>query len=99
MSVKGRKLNNPDFVKYIGKLIENRLYSNYQVYHVTQKYSQRIGIFKKVLLCLPKYVAILYYDAFIRSCFSDCVMFWFHNDRSGMCKLIEKIENVINRLA
>ena len=56
-------------------------------------------VLKKVLSCLPKYVAILYYNAFIRSYFSYCVMFWFHNDRSGRCKLIEKIEYVINRLA
>ena len=50
----------------------------------------------KVLLCLLKYVAILHCNAFIRSCFSYYVMFWFHNGRSGGCNLIEKIEHDIN---
>ena len=91
-------LINPDFVKYPGIHIDNRLYWNYHVKHVIQKCCQRIGILKKVLSCLPKYVAILYYNVFIRSCFSYCAMFWFRNDRSGECKLLEKIEHVINLL-
>ena len=89
-------LDNPDFDKYLGIHIDNRLYWNYHVKHVTQKCCQCIGIFKQVLSCLPKYVATLYKNAFIRSCFTYCVIFWFHNDRSGRCKLIEKIEHVIN---
>ena len=89
-------LDNPDFVESLSIHIDNRLYRNYQVKHITQKYCQRIDIFKKILSYLLQYVTVLYYNAFIRSCFSYCLMFWFHNDRSGKCKLIEKIEHVIN---
>ena len=52
-------MDNPNFVKYLDMPIDTKLYWNYQVKHVTQKCCQRIGILKKVLSCLPKYVAIL----------------------------------------
>ena len=70
-------LDNPDFVKYLRIHIDNRLNWNYQVKHVTQKCCQHIGIYKKVLACLSKYAAILYSDAFFRSCLSHCVMLGF----------------------
>jgi hypothetical protein len=56
-------------------------------------------MFKKVLPFLPSFVCVLYYNAFIRSSFSYCLMFWFHNDRSGRCKLINKIDHLIVKLA
>ena len=59
VSIIGRMLDNPDFVKYLGIHIDDRLFWNYQVKHVTQKCCQHIDIFKKVLLYLLKYVAIL----------------------------------------
>ena len=86
MSINGHMLYNPDFVKYLDTHIENRLYWNYEVKHITRKCFQRIGSFKNILSCLPKYVAMLYYNASIRLCFSYCLMFWFHNDRSCRCK-------------
>jgi hypothetical protein len=55
--------------------------------------------FQKVLPYLSKFVAVLYCNAFIRSSYSYNLMFWFHNDRSGRHKLIDKIAHVILKLA
>ena len=50
---------------------------------------------KKLLSLLPDYVLPLYYNAFIRSFFSYCLIFWINNDRSGRYKLIDKINNIL----
>ena len=41
----------------------------------------------------------MYFNAFIRSCFSYCLLFWFNNDRSGRYKLINRIDHLIARLS
>jgi hypothetical protein len=55
--------------------------------------------FQKVLPYLPNFVAIWYYNAFIRSNYSYSLIFLFHNDRSGRYKLIDKIYHVTLKLA
>ena len=92
-------LENPHYTKYLGILIDDRLFWNYHVSCVTKKCSQRIGMFKKVLPYLPNNIPILYYNAFIRSLFSYCLIYWINNDRSGRYKLIEKIDSTILLMA
>ena len=58
-----------------------------------------IGVFKKIMCVLPNYVSVLYYNAFIRSCFSYGLLFWFNNNRSGRWKLIACIDRIISFLA
>ena len=41
----------------------------------------------------------MYYNAFIRSCFSYCLLYWLNNDRSGRYKLVNKIDHLIARLS
>ena len=50
VSINGHKLDNPDFVKYLGIHIDNRQYWNYQAKHVTQKCCQQIGSFKSFIM-------------------------------------------------
>ena len=90
VNINGHFLDNPKVVKYLGLYNADKLFWNYQVKHITQLISQRM--FGRVLPCLPNFVAILYYNTFFRSCFSYCLMFWFNNDLSGKCELINKIE-------
>jgi hypothetical protein len=87
-------------VKYLGIYIDDKLAWNYQIAHITNICCQRIGVINKVLLFLPSFVSVLYFNAFIRSCYSYCVMFWINNDRSGRFKLINnnKIDRVISIL-
>jgi hypothetical protein len=99
VSINGHILANPHVVKYLGLYIDDKLSWTYHVSHVTRMCCQRIGVFKKVLPYLPNFVAVLYYNAFIRSIYSYGLMFWFHNDRSGRYKLIDKIGHVILKLA
>ncbi len=98
VSLNGHFLDNPKFVRYLGVFIDDKLLWSNHVSYVTKMCCQRIGIFRKILPCLPNYVVILYYNAFIRSCFSYCLMFWFGNNRSGRHKLIDKIDNLICKL-
>ena len=56
-------------------------------------------MFKKVLYYLPLNFTVLHYNAFIRSCFSYCLLYWINNDKSGRHKLITKINNLISLLA
>ena len=99
ITIDNQQIANLSYVKYLGILFDKDLYWNYQVNHVTTQCSQRIGIFKRVLHYLPTNIRILYYNAFIRSCFSYCLIYWFNNDRSGRYKLINKIDHLIARLA
>ena len=92
-------LSKLPYVKYLGLRIDNELSWKNHVEHVTTLCSQRIGVFKRVLHYLPSNVRILYYNAFIRSCFSYCLLFWLNNDRSSRYKLIEKIDHLIALLA
>jgi hypothetical protein len=85
--------------KFLGIYIDDTLSWKSQVEYVTKQCCQRIGMFKKVLPYLSNDVALLYYNAFIRSRFSYCLMFWIHNNRSGRYKLFDKIDNVIYLLA
>lgn len=98
VSINGHAIENTCHAKYLGLIIDNHLLWNHHVAHVTKLCCQRIGIFKKVLPALPKYVLPLYYNAFIKSCFSYCLMFWINNNRSGRHKLINKIDNLILKL-
>ncbi len=86
-------------VTYLGIYIDDKLYWKHHVGHVYKLCCQRIGVFKKVLPCLPPFASVLYYNAFIKSCFSYCILLWFNNSRSGRCKLIVKIEHLIAFLA
>jgi hypothetical protein len=91
-------INNTNCAKYLGLYIDNRLSWNYHVSHETKQCCVKIGVLKKVLPCLPSCVIPLYYNSFIRSCFSYCLMFWYSNDRSGRHKLVNKIDNLISKL-
>ena len=100
MSINGHILDNPHVVKYLGVLIDDKLDWKHHVSYVSSLCSQRIGVFKKTILSyLPKDVILLYYNAFIRSCFSYCTVFWFNNNRSGKYKLTNKVDNIIHLLA
>jgi hypothetical protein len=98
ISIDGQMINNTNCAKYLGLYIDNRLSWNYHVSHVTKQCCVKIGVLKKVLPCLPSCVVPLYYNSFIRSCFSYCLMFWYNNDRSGRHKLVNKIDNLISKL-
>ncbi len=98
VSINGHTIENSYHAKYLGLIIDNQLLWKQHVAHVTKLCCQRIGVFKKVLPALPKYVLPLYYNAFIKSCFSYCLMFWINNNRSGRHKLINKIDNLIFKL-
>ena len=67
-------------------------------FYASKQCCRRTGIFKKVLPNLSNFVLPLYYNAFIRSGFSYCLMLWFNNNRSGRFKLIDKIDNLISVL-
>ena len=52
-----------------------------------------------MLPCLTNDVALLYYNAFIRSRFSYCTVFWFNNLHTCKQRLIDKINALISVLA
>ena len=54
---------------------------------------------KKKLSYLPKDVILLYYNTFIRSCFSYCTVFRFNNNHCGKYKLTSIVDNIIHLLA
>ena len=62
-------------------------------------YVVSVLVYLKKLSYLPKDVILLYYNAFIRSCFSYFTVFWFNNNRSGKYKLTNKVDNIIHLLA
>ena len=95
ISVNGQLLLKVDVVKYLGVYIDDKLFWSCQVEHMFKLCCQRIGMFKKVLPFLPSHVILMYYNAFILSSFSYCIMFWFNNDRSGRYRLINKVNNLI----
>jgi hypothetical protein len=82
----------------LGILIDDKLLWKNHCDYVTNLCCQRIGVFKKLLPYLPNYVVPLYYNAFVKSSFSYCLMFWFNNDRSGRNKLIYKIDTLLSKL-
>ena len=84
-----------NIAKYLGLYIDVELAWSWHVAHITKSCLQKIGVFKQMLYLLPDYVLPLYYNAFIRSSFSYCLMFWINNDRSGHYKLIDKIDNFL----
>jgi hypothetical protein len=98
VSINGHGLKQCDYAKYLGILIDDKLLWSRQVNHVFNLCCQRIGVFKKVLPYLPNYVLPMYYNAFVKSCFSYCIMIWFNNVRSGRQKLIDKIDTLIDKL-
>lgn len=99
VSINGHVLDNPHVVKYLGIYIDDKLNWSSHVKHVTKLCSQRIGLFKKALPYLPRDVTLLYYNAFIRSCFSYCIVFWFNNNRSGTYKLVNMVNKLFSVLA
>jgi hypothetical protein len=99
VTIDGHLLDNPHSVKYLGILIDDKLSWNDHVKYVIKNCNKRIGVFNKILLYLPKEVAILYYNAFIQTCFAYCSIFWFNNVHTCRQKLIDKIDKVICNIA
>ena len=62
MSINGHILDNLHVVKYLGVLIDDMLDWKHHVNYVSSLWSQRIGVFKKILSYLPKDVILLYYN-------------------------------------
>lgn len=91
--------DNLESVKYLGLYIDDTLNWQTHVAYITKLCSQRIGLFKKVLPYFSNDVALLYYNAFIKSRFSYCLMFWINNERSGRFRLFDKVNRVISLLA
>ena len=96
MSINGHMLDNPHVVKYLGVLIDDKLDWKHYVSYASSLRSQRIDVFKQILSYLSKDVILLYYNAFIRSCFSYCTVFWFNYNRSGKYKLTNKVDDIIH---
>ena len=96
--INGYPIIQSNVAKYLGLYIDDKLLWTHHVSYVTKQCCQRIGIFKKVLPNLPNFVLPLYYNAFIRSGFSYCLILWFNNNRSSRFKLIDKIDNLISML-
>ena len=65
----GKTLENLHVIKYLGIFINDKLTWSKQVDVVVNNCCQRIGLFKKVLTYFTNDIALLYYNAFIRSCF------------------------------
>jgi len=86
-------------VKFLGVYIDENLYWSHHVNYVYEQCCKRIGMFKRIISFLPRYVIPLYYHAFVRSCFSYCTVFLFNNNRSGKWKLTYKIDSFISFLA
>ncbi len=99
ITIDGKHIECVQCAKYLGVYIDNNLFWSYHVNHILKSCCKRIGLFKKIVCFLPKFVSVLYYNAFIRSCFSYGLLFWFNNDRSGRWKLIANVDRVINSLA
>ena len=91
VSINGHVLDFPHCVKYLGILIDDQLawYNHAKI--VIKLCSQRIGIFKKILLYLPNDVALLYYNAFIFHVFCTVLLF-------GLITLIQANKNLLIRL-
>ena len=99
VSINSHVLDNPQCVKYLGILIDDKLAWYDHVKYVIKLCSQRIGVFKKILLYLSNDFALLYYNEFILTCFSYCTVVWFNNVHSSKQKLIDKIDKIISILA
>ena len=99
VSINGHILDNPQCVKYLGILIDDKLAWYDHVKYFIKLCSQCISVFKKILLYLPDNVALLYYNAFILPCFSYCTVVWFNNAHSSKQNIIDKIDKIISFLA
>ena len=99
ISINGINLVSLHYAKYLGVYIDAALkWKSHISFLLTVL--QRIGMFKKVLiLTLQMMFALLYYNAFIKSCFSYCLMFCIYNMRSGRCKLIDEVNHLISLIA
>jgi Reverse transcriptase (RNA-dependent DNA polymerase) len=99
ISIDGKFIERVQHAKYLGVYIDDKLMWSYHVAQVIKSCCKRIGVFKKIISFLPNSVSVLYYNAFIRSCFSYGLLFWFNNNRSGRWKLIYIINRLIALLA
>ena len=65
LTINGHVLDNVHVVKYLGIFIDDTLSWSFQINHITRLCCQRIGMFKKILPCLPNNVRVLYYNALL----------------------------------
>ena len=76
MQINGHATESSLVAKYFGVCIDEKLSWSHHVNYITRMCCQRIGLFKNIMWYLPNDVLLLYYNSFIRSCFSYCLMFW-----------------------
>ena len=99
LSINGINLVSLHCAKYLCVYIDDAFNWKSHISFTLTKCSQKIGMFKKVLSLITNDVPLLYYNAFIKSCFAYCFMFWINNMRSGQYKLIDKVNHLISLLA
>ena len=96
LAINDQSIVRSNVAKYLGLNINDELAWKQRVAHITKSCSQKIYVFKKLLSLLPDYVLPLYYNAFIRTSFSYCLMFWIINGRSERYKIIDKNDNLLD---
>jgi hypothetical protein len=99
ISIDGELIERVQYAKHLGVYIDDKLMWSYHVAQVIKSCCERIGRFKKIIPFLPNSVSVQCYNAFIRSCFSYGLLFWFSKSRSGRWKLISVINRLITLLA
>jgi hypothetical protein len=75
ITINNTTLEQVRFVKYLGILIDDKLTWKPHVEYITKKCCIRIGMFNRILCKFTSDIALLYYNAFIRSCFEYCIMY------------------------
>lgn len=73
-------------MNYLGNIILNLLLESAR--------SEMVSLTMFGYFC-PANIRFLYYNAFIRSHFSYCLLFWFPSERFGRYKIIDKVDYLI----
>ena len=75
IQINGHAIENSHVAKYLGVYIDDKLSWSYHLNYITRMRCQHFSLFKNVMLYLPNDVLRLYYNAFICSGFSCCLIF------------------------
>ena len=98
IKIKGEQIQEKDYTKYLGILIDNKLSWNCHIKHVNLKISKGIGILTKLRRYLSKSVVRTLFYAFVQPHIDYGLLIWGSATPSNLKPIKKKLEKAVRKI-
>ena len=98
INIKGEQIEEKDFTKYLGILIDNKLTWNYHIKHANLKISKGIGILAKLRNYLSKKILRTLFYAFVQPRLDYGLLVWANATPTNLKPIKKNLQKAIRKI-